>query len=390
MKNGQEPISSHTMRPATAHSTAPENGSEPIFPGRREIGSEPIFPERSATAGDTDAASRAGATEPPIDASTPRTKKTSAIEHRHGERWRQPAEVAGAEIRAERGQAGARRDDAEHDAERRPGDTDDRAAEQGRGELLAHRQAHRVQKRDLAPAPGDHQHLRGVDEKRAGEQGDQRERRQVRAIGTRQAQRVVARLPRCQEPRPGRQDGGNRAARGRQGRCPARAAGRCDPRGRAARSAAAPPRCRACRSADERRRPAGGQPPAGLASRVRPGRGARRPSQAPVLRPPRGSARPSLRRASRSCAPRSRPAVRAAPAARGPGTGRCRAAAACGRDPADVRGHRRRDSRPRPSAASRASGKASHRDPARIPARTGPRSRTGCAPRAAPRRRRHD
>ena len=73
-----------------------------------------------------------------------------------------------------------------------------------------------MQKRDLAPAPGDHQHLRGVDEKRAGEQGDQRERRQVRAISTRQTQRVVARLPRCQEPRPGRQDGGNRAARGRQ------------------------------------------------------------------------------------------------------------------------------------------------------------------------------
>ena len=143
-------------------------------------------------------------------------KKTSAVEHWHGERWREPAEVAGPEIRPECGQARARRDDAEHDAERRAGDTDDRAAEQDRGELLPHRQAHRVQKRDLAPAPGDHQHLRGVDEKRAGEQGDQRECRQVRAIGTRQAQRVVARLPRCQEPRPGRQDGGNRAARGRQ------------------------------------------------------------------------------------------------------------------------------------------------------------------------------
>ena len=174
------------------------------------------------------------------------------------------------------------------------------------------------------------------------------------------------------------------------GRCPARAAGRYDPRGRAARSAAAPPRCRACRSADERRRPAAGQPPAGVASRVRPGRGARRPPRGPALPPPRGSARPNLRRASRWCAPRSRPAVQAAPGARGPGTGRCRAAAACGRDPADGRGHRRRDSRPRPSAASRASGKASHPGQPRIPARTSPRSRTGCAPRAAPRRRRRD
>ena len=298
---------------------------------------------------------------------TPRTKKTSAVEHRHGERRRQPAEVAGAEIRPERGQARARRDDAEHDAERRAGDTDDRAAEQGRGELLAHRQAHRVQKRDLAPAPRDHQHLRRVDEKRAGEQGDQRERRQVRAIGTRQTQRVVARLARRQEPRPG----------GRTAAIASRAAAGSLPgtSRRSMRSSAAEPREALLRlgdveHADLLTKGAGRQQASHpQALRLESDLDAELVAlrERPALRPPRGSARPNLRRASRSRAPRSRPAARAAPAARGPGTGRCRAAAACGRDPADVRGHRRRDSRPRPSAASRASDKASRPGPAPDP-----------------------
>ena len=164
-------------------------------------------------AGDTEAAARAGASEPAIEATTPRREKDRAIEHRHDERRRRAAEIAGAEIRAERGQPRARRDDAERDADRRPCDTDDGAAEQRRGELLAHRQPHGVQKRNLAPAPRDHQHLRRIDEERAREQRHQRERRQVRAIRARQPQGVVARLTRRYEPRPAWQDRGNRVAR---------------------------------------------------------------------------------------------------------------------------------------------------------------------------------
>jgi hypothetical protein len=123
----------------------------------------------------------------------------------HRELRRDAAEVACAEVGAEGGKAGAGNDDAERHAERRTDDADESARQQRRRELLAHRHAHRVQQRDLAAAARHGQRLRRVHEERAGEERHQRECREVRTVGERQAHRVVARLAGRREAHAGRQ-----------------------------------------------------------------------------------------------------------------------------------------------------------------------------------------
>ena len=77
--------------------------------------------------------------------------------------------------------------------------------------------AERMQDRELAPAPQRRQRLRRVDEEAAGEQRHQRERREIRSIGARQAQRIVARLARRRDSRVRRQHAPRCRARTRSG-----------------------------------------------------------------------------------------------------------------------------------------------------------------------------
>jgi hypothetical protein len=103
------------------------------------------------------------------------------------------AEIARTQVGTERRQPGAR--DAmptRLPAQRRRADQS--TGQQRRSELLAHGHAHGVQQRDLAAASGNGQRLRRVDQEAAGEQRDQRERGEVRAIGARQSHGVVAGL----------------------------------------------------------------------------------------------------------------------------------------------------------------------------------------------------
>ena len=125
----------------------------------------------------------------------------------HGELRRDAAEIPGAQVGAECREAGTCDDDTDHHAERSAQRADEAAREQRCSELLAHGHAHCVQQRDLAAAPRDGQRLGRVDEETAGEERHQREGGEIRAIGTRQAHCVVARLAWCREPH----------ARGQQG-----------------------------------------------------------------------------------------------------------------------------------------------------------------------------
>ncbi len=72
----------------------------------------------------------------------------------------------------------------------------------------------RVQQRNFAASARHRERLRGVDQERTGEERDQRERRQVRAVRAGQAHGIVRRLARRDDLRTRRQQGDDGGANG--------------------------------------------------------------------------------------------------------------------------------------------------------------------------------
>ena len=124
------------------------------------------------------------------------------------------AKVAGPEVGAEGSESRTRHERTEDDTQRGAERTHDHSRQQRRGKLFAHRHAHGVQQRDFAATARHGERLRGVNQERAGEERDQRERRQVRPVRAGQAHGVVRRFARRDDLRTGRQQGHDGGANG--------------------------------------------------------------------------------------------------------------------------------------------------------------------------------
>ena len=96
-------------------------------------------------------------------------------------------EIAAAEISRQHAQRERREGRAEHDAEHAARDAEQRRLGQHEAEPLAPREAEHAEQRELLLPLRDRQREDGEDEKRAGEQGHQREHREVHAVGMRHA-----------------------------------------------------------------------------------------------------------------------------------------------------------------------------------------------------------